>query len=293
MPIRLKAEFALLGITFIWGTSFSITKDAIAHIDSLEFLALRFIVATAILIVLFWRDLRVCRRKDVLAGAWIGVILWIAFTFQVKGLEYTTPSKSAFVTGFSVILVPLFESALDRKRPSLLNILCGASALVGLYLLSGTRSLFPLDYGIFLTLLCAIGFAWHVIVVGHFVRARNTNVLVFTQIAVTAFAATAAALRHGIPSIQLSARILVAIFVTAVLATALAFFVQNWAQKFTLPSRTALILSTEPVFAAIVSYLTIHERWTGRMFLGCLLIFLGIIASELQNKEKLSLDSIT
>lgn len=293
MSIRTKAELALLGITFIWGTSFSIVKDALSRIGALDFLALRFILATAVLVILFWRDLRTCRKNDVLAGIWIGLILWIAFTLQVKGLELTTPSKSAFVTGFSVILVPFFESAFERKWPTGTNMVCGTSALVGLYLLSGTRSLFPLDRGIFLTFLCAVGFALHVIVVGHFARAQNTNILVVIQIGVTAVAASLLSARGGFPTIHLSGRVVIALFVTSVLATALAFYTQNWAQRHTLPSRTALILSMEPVFAALVTYFTLHERWTARMAIGCILIFVAIIVSELSSKEKISIEPMS
>lgn len=290
MTLRAKAEFALLGITLIWGTSFTITKDAIARIDAMEFLALRFLLASSVLIALFWKDLRSCGKKDLFAGIWIGLILWMAFTLQVKGLELTTPSKSAFVTGFSVILVPLFESAVQRKRPSLVNLLCTSLALVGLYLLSGTQGLFPLERGILLTFLCAVGFALHVIVVGYFAKAQNVNVLVVTQIAVTALASTLFAIRKGFVVVHLSFRTAAAIIVTAVLATALAFYTQNWAQKHTLPSRTALILSLEPVFAAIVTYFTLHELWNKRMGIGCALIFFGIIASELRSPVKLSIE---
>ncbi|MBZ5552484.1 MAG: DMT family transporter [Acidobacteriia bacterium] len=290
MSIQTKAELALLGITFIWGTSFTIVKDAIARIDALEFLALRFLVATLVLVVLFRGDLRKSQKSDLVAAVWIGLLLWVGFTLQVKGLELTTPSKSAFVTGFSVILVPLFEGVLKRKIPSAVNLLCAACALVGLYLLTGTRSLRPIDWGIFLTFLCAVGFAIHVIVVGHYARARNLKVLVVGQIGVTAVASSVLSMRNGIPPLHLSGRIVAAILVTAILATALAFYTQNWAQKHTLPSRTALIFSMEPVFAAVVTYYALHERWNAQMAAGCGLIFIGIIASEIRSKEKISIE---
>jgi drug/metabolite transporter (DMT)-like permease len=290
MSIQTKADLALLGITFIWGTSFSIVKDAIARIDALEFLALRFLVATLVLVLLFRRDLKRSQRSDLIAAVWIGLLLWVGFTLQVKGLELTTPSKSAFVTGFSVILVPLFEGVLKRRVPSPISLLCAASALAGLYLLTGARSLQSIDWGIFLTFLCAVGFAVHVIVVGHYARSRNLNVLVVGQIGVTAVASTLLSMRNGIPSVHLSGRIVAAILVTAVLATALAFYTQNWAQKHTLPSRAALIFSMEPVFAALVTYYTLHERWNAQMAFGCGLIFIGIIASEIRSKEKISLE---
>jgi len=292
MSTQTKADLALLGITFIWGTSFSIIKDAISRFDALEFLALRFAVAAAVLIILFWRDLLSAQRSDLLAAVWIGLILWLGFTLQVKGLELTTPSKSAFVTGFSVILVPLFESALKRKFPPALNVLSATSALVGLYLLSGTRSVWPLDRGLLFTFLCAVGFALHVIVVGHFARVQNLNVMVVGQVTVTAVASCILSFQHGIPRLILPPRVAVAILVTAVLATALAFYTQNWAQKHTLPSRTALIFSMEPVFAALITYFTLRERWSSQMLIGCVLIFAGIVSSELHSKEKISMESM-
>lgn len=292
MTKQSKAELALLGVTFIWGTSFAIVKDALAHINPIDFLSQRFLLASAVLVLLFWRDIRRLRQKDLMAGVWIGVILWVSFTFQIKGLELTTPSKSAFVTGFSVILVPLFESLLKRRVPSWINLMCAVSAFIGLYLLSGTQSIVPLDRGILLTFFCAVGFAMHVIAVDHFARDRNVNILVTTQIVTAAVASVIFSGGHAVAHLVLSQRVLVALFVTAVLATAFAFYVQNWAQKHTLPSRTALILSLEPVFAALVAYVTIHETWTVRMMLGCLLIFAGIIVSELQSKDKIPLEAM-
>ncbi len=293
MSSRAKAELALLGITFIWGTTFTITKDVLAHIDALPFLSLRFLLAALVVVVLLWKDVRRGRWRDLIPGAWIGLVLWISFTFQITGLQYTTPSKSAFVTGFSVILVPLFEALARRKAPGTLNLCCAASALIGLYLLSGTRAVIPMDRGIFLTLLCAIGFAVHIMLVDRFAASCNLNVLVATQIVVTAVASTLLALRGGLPEIHLSIRIVVALFVTAVLATALAFYVQNWAQKHTQPSRAALIFSMEPVFAAMVTYVALHEHWTRRMAVGCGLIFLGIIASELLRKKTTPIESMS
>lgn len=292
MSTRIKAELALLGITFIWGTSFSIIKDAIRFMDSMDFLALRFILAAAVLLVFFWNKVKSCPREDLWVGAGIGFILWISFLLQIKGLELTSPSKSAFVTGFSVILVPLFESIATRRWPSGWNALSALSALGGLYLLCGTRSLFPLDRGVFLTFLCAIGFAFHVIFVGHFAKHRDVTALVVTQIVTAALAATVVFWLHQSPPLRFSLRIVAALFVTAVLCTALAFFTQNWAQKHTSSSRTALILSLEPVFAALVAYFTVHEIWTSRMAFGCLLIFAGILASEFQSKEKLPVEPL-
>lgn len=292
MSTRIKAELALLGITFIWGTSFSIIKDAIAFMDSMDFLAVRFILAAAVLLILFWNKVKSSPRDDLWVGAAIGFVLWISFLLQIKGLELTSPSKSAFVTGFSVILAPLFESVVTRKLPSGWNALCALSALVGLYLLSGTPSLFPLDRGIFLTFLCAIGFALHMLLVGHFANHRDLTALVVMQIAVTAVAASIVSWVHPSPPLHFSPRIVAALFITAILATALAFFTQNWAQKHTSSSRTALIFSLEPVFAALVAYFTIHETWTRRMALGCTLIFAGILASQLRSKEKLPIEPL-
>ncbi|MDD5544029.1 MAG: DMT family transporter [Acidobacteriia bacterium] len=292
MSKRTQAELALLGVTFIWGTSFTVVKDALHYISAWDFLAFRFCLATLVLLLLFWKDVRASTRPDLLAGIWIGAILWLSFTLQVKGLELTTPSKSAFVTGFSVILVPVLEAAFRRRSPSRTNLTCAAVAFFGLYLLSGSSHLLPLDWGVFLTFLCAIGFALHILAVGHFTSRANTKVLVVAQIATTAFLATTISVGKSSLSLDHPRRVYLAVVYTAVLATALAFFTQNWAQKHTLPTRTALILSMEPVFAALVTYFTIHEPWTLRIFIGCLLIFASIIVSELKIEKKISLEPL-
>jgi drug/metabolite transporter (DMT)-like permease len=219
-------------------------------------------------------------RTAILPGSILGLFLFAGYLFQTWGLMYTTPSKSAFLTGFSVILVPVIMM-LSGFRMGSATLVGGVLGLLGIYLLVAPSGMAAVNRGDLLTLAGALSFAVHIVLVGHYTRKFSFRHLVPVQILVVGLLSLVALPFVPHQTLHLTGRLVGAILVTAVLATAVAFSVQNWAQQYTPPAHTALIFALEPVFAALSSWLVIGEHFGGRVLLGSGLILAGMVISEI------------
>jgi drug/metabolite transporter (DMT)-like permease len=285
---RLRADMALLLCSLIWGATFVVVKDALADVSVAVYLAVRFALSAAVLGLLFWRSLRKINRSSLWAGMRIGLALLGGYAFQTTGLKFTTPSKAAFITGSSVVIVPLLLAAFGRRR---INrwIWAGAfSAFAGLYYLTvPPEGLGGLNLGDPLVFGGALMYAVHVILISRYVEHHSVAALSFLQIATTAVAATlaipllsASGLEH--PRWVWTSTLIFAVLVTALGSTVLGFSFQTWAQQYTSPSHTAIFISLEPVFAVLTSWLFAREHLGGRVLLGGALILAGILIAELK-----------
>jgi drug/metabolite transporter (DMT)-like permease len=286
---KLRAHFLLLAVVAIWGATFVVVKDALADVSPLLFNLMRMALAFVCLALLYRGHLGRIDRRALAAGAVIGFCLAMGYQFQTAGLRLTTPSRSAFITGMVVVLVPLL-SAIPGLRPRTSrspgwNAWCGAvTAFIGIVLLTtpagaafNFRSINPGDL---LTFGCALGFSLHVLALAHLAPRFPFEQLAILQIGFcTAFMAVSLPLLEH-PRIHWSSRVVVALLVTAALATAVAFAVQSWAQQYLPATHTALILALEPVFAWITSFLVLGERLSRRSGSGALLILAGIALTE-------------
>jgi drug/metabolite transporter (DMT)-like permease len=290
MSRSLKAHLLLLAVVFVWGATFVLVKDALNDISPLLFNLLRMAIAAAILGAIYWRRLGRLTRKTVLPGALTGLFLAMGYQFQTAGLRLTTPSKSAFITGMVVVIVPLLL-IIPRLRPAGShkpgwNAYLGAAlALVGIILLT-TPAHAGFDFqnmnlGDLLTLGCALGFSFHMLALAHFSPRIRFEQLAVLQVG---FAAVFMAISMPIfehPYLHLTTRVVVALAIAGLLATAAAFTIQSWAQQYLPATHTALLLTLEPVFAWITSFIVLGERLGIRSGAGALLIFAGIGATEL------------
>lgn len=275
------ADLSLLLVTAIWGTTFVMVKNAIQEVPPMYFLALRFSLAGLVLAIVpgTVRDLRTNWRKALVPG----LMLALAYVLQTYGLMHTSASRTGFITGLSVILVPVMYSALKRQRPAA-HVLTGAAvSTLGLALLSGSGNM-PLNIGDVLVLGCAVCFALQIIFVGQRAGDMSPLALSLGMVATSALFFWPAAIQelfyHG-ASLLPSPGALWAIALTALFATTLAFYLQCKMQRFTSPSHTALIFSAEPVFAAVFAYFFAGEI-IGRLgVLGGTLIVVGILFVEL------------
>ncbi|MDD4752787.1 MAG: DMT family transporter, partial [Desulfitobacteriaceae bacterium] len=206
--------------------------------------------------------------------------------FQTIGLQYTSASNAGFITGLSVVLVPFFSIYFSKKAPSLEATLGALMAAVGLGLLSLDETL-HINTGDFLVFLCAISFALHIIFVGRYSPVHDTFLLVTIQVAAVAVLSSFGAFFFEPPLPALTGQVWVALLITAILATVVAFLVQNWMQKFTTPTRTAIILSMEPVFGALFAFLLLGEILSTQDWFGSSLVFLGMILAEVPLKKRL------
>jgi drug/metabolite transporter (DMT)-like permease len=275
---RAKAELLLVLVTLIWGSTFVVVKEALVDASPLPFLGIRFTLAGILLFLVMGRGLG--ERQALGPGFLLGVFLFAGYLFQTTGLLYTTPSKSAFITGFAVILVP-FLQVLQGFRLRVATIAGALLGLAGIYFLVLPSGLHAVNRGDVLTLFGAVSFAVHIVLVGSYTRRFSFRHLVPVQILVVGLLAAAALPLNLDFRLHWTAGLIGALLLTAVLATGFAFSVQNWAQQFTPPAHTALIFALEPVFAALTSRLVLGERLGGKVFMGSALILAGMVISEI------------
>jgi drug/metabolite transporter (DMT)-like permease len=277
--MRGRAELALIGITIIWGTTFVIVKSALADVSTFVFLALRFSVAAIVLAFVYRKAVR---RMALLPGLLAGGLLFTAYVFQSLGLELTTPSKSAFLTGLSIPMVPLASSLVYRTKPRAVEVTGILIATFGMILMtfSAASLQFGMSRGDLLSLLCAVTFALHIVVIGHFSPLMGFESLAVIQIAVTAAAASVLSLFAEPARFHLTGAVAAAIPITGLLATALAFTTQAWAQQYTSATRAALIFALEPVVAWLTSWALTGETMAIRGKVGAGTILAGILLVE-------------
>src|SRR5277367_1189760 len=287
MSKHLRADFALVICALIWGATFVVIKDALADMSVIAYIAVRFGIAAVLMAIIYWRAVRALTLREVWAGAQIGIFMFAGYMFQITGLRWTTPSKAAFVTGMYVVFVPIVLAIFGRRRISIWIWAGAIAALAGLYFLSvPPEGLGGLNRGDPIVFGCAVMFALHMIVISRYVEHHSVGALAVIQVATTAVLATIAipilslaGLEH--PHWHSSPTLITAVLVTALGSTAFGFSAQTWSQQYTSATHTAIIISLEPVFAAITSWLVAREHLGPRILLGAALIFAGILLAEL------------
>lgn len=286
---RLVAQLALLSITAIWGLTFVMVQDAVARTPVLSFLAERFLLAAALAAVLSWRQVVSLTREGWLAGAAMGAFLTAGYVLQTYGLTRTTAAHSGFITGLFVVFTPLLAAMLSRRPPRPVNLVGVGVSLVGLGLLvggGGQAGGHAHAVGDALTVGCALAFSAHILVTGRATRGHDPAGLLVVQLAVCGFACALVGGARGELQAPPSASVWSALIVTAVFASALAFFVQTAAQRRVTPERTALILAAEPAFAGLFAYLLKGERLSPAGWLGAVLILAAILLVELLPRRR-------
>jgi drug/metabolite transporter (DMT)-like permease len=284
---RWTADLALAVVALVWGTTFVIVKRALVDISTTYFLALRFALASACMLAIFlpafrratlgdlWRGLR--------GGAITGLFLWLGYVLQSFGLKYTSAGNSGFLTGLYIVLVPLISAAVYRRWPQAREIAGIAFATLGMFFMTlpNLDAHFRMNRGDVLTIGCAVVFAGHLLVLGYFSQREFFPAVALGQIVATAILSFAA-LAWEPPKANWSGSVLSAICITAVFATALAFALQTWGQKYTSATRTALIFALEPVFALAAASSFGGERLTIATVCGGAMILAGILSVELK-----------
>jgi drug/metabolite transporter (DMT)-like permease len=280
---RRAAEAALVLNVIIWGTTFVVVKAALADVSPILFIALRFTLATAALLAAFrgaalpWRS-----WKTAGAGALAGVFLFSGYVFQTTGLRLTTVPRSAFITGLTSVAVPLLAALVYRVKPQVSEVAGVLIATAGLAVMTLPGVLGSMGLGDLLTVCCAAAFAAHIVTLGHFREKMDYQLLAVSQIAVAAILGWVLFSWAETPRVTWRPALVWAILITGLLATALAFSIMAWAQRYTSPARTALIFMLEPVVAWIASYCMVGEGLSGRAAAGAALILGGVAMVELK-----------
>jgi drug/metabolite transporter (DMT)-like permease len=292
-------ETLLMLNTLIWGATFVIIKSALTDISPLLFISIRFLFATIILLPFAFKIFRNISKGTLLGGLLLGSLYFVGFSTQTIGLNYTTATKSAFITGTFIIFTPFFQILIERKPPSK-GVIAGVFlALTGLiFLTSKGDSLLGVfseinqnfNIGDFFTLICAIVFSLYLVYLDIISKKSDYEPLVFLQISVTGVCGILFSLLFTVWEVEkihfnLNYNLLFAILYTSVLATVVTTTVQTMYQKFVTPSIAGIILSFEPIFAAVFAFFMLNEKISNFGLIGCLLIFCGLIISEIYKKK--------
>ena len=286
------AHLLLLGVVAVWGSTFVVVKGALRDCSPLLFNQLRMLLAFAVLAAIHWREWRRMTASAIVSGAVAGLFLGAGYELQTSGLVYTTAARSAFLTGMVVVLVPLFSAvprlrAPGSHRPGVTHLLGAVGAFSGIVLLTTPAGTPLRDFthginaGDLLSLVCAVAFALHLLSLSHLARRVPTAQLATLQIGFAALGMTLTTPLLEHPRLHWSGALVTALLVCAVLATAVAFTIQSWAQQHLQASHTAMMLALEPAFALLFSLLFLGERLTVRSGSGAALILASLIGAEL------------
>jgi drug/metabolite transporter (DMT)-like permease len=287
MDRRLKADLSLMFCSLIWGVTFVVVKTGLDLSSPFIFLAVRFTIAAALMALFRPKVLARIQRDEIFPGMRLAFFMFAGYCFQTTGLQYTTATNSGFVTGSSVVLVPLLLGVFWGRTLTKWIYAGAFAALIGLYFLTvPAEGLRYLNRGDVLTLIGAGFYAIHIILVGEYSQEHSVSALSLIQVAGCAamawpLTAFAGAIRWQPVRFYWGWLLFLAILICAVFATAVAFTVQLWAQQYTSPGHAAILFALEPVFAVITSYLFLHERLSARAWQGAGLVVAGIVIAEL------------
>lgn len=291
---KYTGEFWLLFNTLIWGGTFALIKNAYSDISPLLFLALRFTIAALIFLPFVYSSLKKTNKQTLIAGSILGFFYFTGFTAQSLGLNLTTATKSGFITGTFVVFIPILQLIIEKRKPKWFNMLSVFLVLVGLIMLS-SKGENVLDFikqlgsdfnlGDLLTLLCALLFAFQVVYVDVFTKKYDYLPMVFVQLLITGLGGFILSFIFSISSLEetrftINMNVVGAILYTAIFASIIATVIQLKYQKTVTPTKAGIIFSIEPIFAAVFAYFLLSEKISNFGFVGCVLIFVGLIISE-------------
>jgi drug/metabolite transporter (DMT)-like permease len=280
-------EFLLLFVAIIWGSGFIATKVAITNgATPLFIMTIRFLIASILLTVIFIKHIGKISKNDITSGFIVGLFLFLGFAFQTFGLKYTTLSKNAFLTGINVIIVPFICWIIYKKNPPIKSFISAIVCFIGIGLLTLEPPM-GLNIGDLLTIGCALFFALHIVSTGYFIKKINVIKLTILQMYFSFLFSFITFLFTDIKyvNITINTNSILAMLYLGIFSTTIAFLIQTYAQSKVIANKTAIFLSTESVFGTIFSIILFGEVLTTKLILGCIIIFISIIISEIDLKR--------
>ncbi len=274
----------LIAVTVIWGGGFVASDMALESLRPFQIMAIRFLLATLLMGAASIRELKGIDFKEIRAGVLMGCALFVGFTFQIVGLQYTTPSKNAFLTALNVVMVPFIAFVILRKKISIKSIAGAVMAILGVGLLSLEKDL-SLGVGDALTLVCAVGFAFQIFFTSEFVKKYRAVVLNFIQMLTAVVLSVVSLFLFGETKFQVTSKGWLSVLYLGVISTALCYLLQTASQKYVDETKAAIILSMESVFGTMFSILILHEQVTLRMVCGCIIILAAVLVSNLADAQ--------
>ncbi len=274
------ADLGLVTVTIFWGSTFILSKLVLEQIPLATFLAIRLNLAAFFMSIIAFRFRKAFTRQTLIHGIILGVFLFFSYLFQMWGIQYTTASKAGFITGLNVVFVPVFSMLFFGDHPKKASLIGITFATVGLYFLSG-GDFSSLTKGDWLVFVCAVVVTFHVIYTGKF--APRNNIYLMTAVQLVTIGILSLTLlpfeENPLPVINMSV-ILILVYL-ALFGTTYTFLMQTAMQRFTTATRTALVFSLEPVFAALFAFIIAGEVLSLMGWLGGFFILCGMIIAEI------------
>lgn len=286
---RIMAIVGLFVVAIIWGSTFTANKIVLNHLTPLGLMAIRFMLAFIVMIVIFRKKFIGKSLKDFTGGALCGIALFIAFIFQTNGLLYTDAGKQAFLSGSYVIVVPFLTWMIFKSKPSLQTYAGAALCFYGISLLS-LNSDFSISIGDSLTLFSSIFFAAQIVIAGYFIDKEDPAVMSTVQFGVMGILSLIAVIFKGevgqlVIVKDIFSTTSIAILYLGVVGTAVAYYLQILCQKNASPTTTSIVLSLEAVFGTIIAIFVLGDVFTGKMAIGAVLILASILLTEIDLKD--------
>lgn len=293
-------EGALLLNTIIWGGTFALIKNALTDISPLLFLGIRFFIAAAILFPFIYKIVKQTDRNTFIAGSALGLFYFFGFATQTIGLNYTTATKSGFITGTFVVIIPILQTIIEKKKPKWYNIVSIIFVMIGLIFLSSSGDNLlqfinelgsDFNIGDFLTLICAVLFAFQVVYVDVFTKKYDYMPMVFIQLLITGIGGFLGSIFLSsigleIVKFNLTTNLIFALVYTSVFASIIATIIQLRYQKVVSPTKAGIIYSFEPIMAAILAFFIVGEKISKFGMFGGVFIVIGLLLSEfLENRN--------
>lgn len=274
----------LLTVTIIWGGGFVASDMALETLTPFQIMTVRFFIAAVFMTFLGRKQICTIKKDEIGGGILLGIALFAAFALQIIALQYTTPSKNAFLTATNVVFVPFIALMIKKKKIGFRGFAGAGLAIVGAGVLSLQRD-FSVNIGDALTLLCAVGFAFQIFLTGEYVERIRPLILNFLQMVTACVLSVIGLFASGDFLFNPSTRSIFAVLYLGVISTTVCYLLQTVSQRYVDETRAAIILSMEAVFGTVFSVILLHENVTVKMIVGSALILSAVLISVVQPPE--------
>ncbi len=274
-------DLMLFIAALVWGGGFVGVKESLNTLSPFYMIGIRFAIASVLLILVFWKQVKEITKEEVQYGSLVGLFLFLGFAFQTTGAIYLEMSKLAFLTALNVIMVPFLVRVVFKEPIKKYNLVASFIAMVGFAFLNfSTTTGLTIGWGEVLGVVGAVGFAAHITSVGHFSKKVEPIRLAVIQMVICSILGFVIAIPFETPPKTINLEMLVPILYLGIFSTCIAFLFQTVGQKYTSAPRAAIILCMESVFGTLFSVLFFKEVITVYMVIGAALIMMGVVLSE-------------
>lgn len=276
---ELLCILGLLMVAFIWGSSFPLGKVALEYYSPLFLVMSRYVLGGIILGIFLNKRILTITKKELLGGVICGAIFYFAYMIQLIGLQYTAPAKQSFLAALYVIMVPFLYWLIYKNKPDAYNFIASVLTLAGIYLLTANGP-GGFNKGDLITIFSTFLYALHIAVIGYLVKRMEPIKLTFLQTIIAGIIGLVISFASEPMPTEFPVEGVLAVLYLTIFCTIIAYGMQITCQKYISEMKASLILSLESVFGTLLSVVFLKDPFTLVMFLGCVIIFAGIITSE-------------